>query len=115
MDESTRWMAALNTTLRNDLVGSGGNIILSQIENEWNPASNCMQHTGPDSWTDQDDAGVNFYLCTWLLLILHLSARALLCLLSLDGLVTQGTGSSSSRCDGAYLGCGTRASHLRSC
>ena len=57
-------MAALNTTLRNDLVGSGGNIILSQIENEWNPGSNCMQHTGPDSWTDQDDAGVNFYLCT---------------------------------------------------
>ena len=74
MDESTRWMAALNTTLRNDLVGSGGNIILSQIENEWNPASNCMQHTGPDSWTDQDDAGVNFYLCTWLLLLLHLDS-----------------------------------------
>jgi hypothetical protein len=65
LDESTRWMAALNRTLRNDLVGNGGNIILSQIENEWTPGSNCMQHTGPSSWTDQDHAGVKFYLWNW--------------------------------------------------
>jgi beta-galactosidase len=65
IDESTRWMSQLNVTLRDDLVGNGGNIIMAQIENEWNPGSNCMQHTGPDSWTDQDENGVQFYLWNW--------------------------------------------------
>ena len=65
VDESTRWMAALNETLRDDMVGNGGNIIMAQIENEWNPGSNCMQKTGPDSWTDQNGNGVEYYLWNW--------------------------------------------------
>jgi hypothetical protein len=65
VDESTRWMAQLNSTLRADLVGNGGNIVMAQIENEWNPGSNCMQKTGPHSWTDQDQNGVQFYLWNW--------------------------------------------------
>ena len=58
-------MAALNETLRDDMVGNGGNIIVAQIENEWNPGSNCMQKTGPDSWTDQNGNGVEYYLWNW--------------------------------------------------
>ena len=38
---------------------------MAQIENEWNPGSNCMQRTGPSSWTDQDENGVDFYLWNW--------------------------------------------------
>eukprot|EP01052_Picozoa_sp_SAG31_P050729 SAG31_NODE_11710_length_1004_cov_1.647514_2_plen_198_part_01 len=40
VDESTRWMVALNETLRSEMVGEGGNIVMAQIENEWNPGSN---------------------------------------------------------------------------
>ncbi len=65
VDESTRWMVALNETLRSEMVGEGGNIVMAQIENEWNPGSNCMQKTGPSSWTDQNENGVEFYLWNW--------------------------------------------------
>ena len=90
IDESTRWMSQLNVTLRDDLVGNGGNIIMAQIENEWNPGSNCMQHTGPVQ-------------------IVGPTRMRTACS------STCGTGNWCSRCNGTSPGCGIPACRRRPC